>query len=293
MKNINLIYWNGNNLGDYLSYFVINSLSGKRIRRKGFYLLGIKGQLSLLLDFICGKVGKNKVAETLFFFEKNIIGIGSIISYGNKRSLIWGSGFMSNDETFSNGKILAVRGKLTNKKIVDSGNKGCDVFGDPALLLPLIVKPCQEKKYDLAIIPHWREYDFFYNKYSNKYKVIDIRTKNVELFISELTSCKCILSSSLHGIILSHAYNIPALWIKHGYIDTDGFKFYDYFSSVEIPFYEGMTNFDLYLQDGNWSQLFDDNNLYSLPNVDLRLIQKGLLNVAPFKIIDKYRFLKL
>ena len=197
---------------------------------------------------------------------------------------------MNQDEHIRGGKVLAVRGRLTNEKIINDGYEGCNVFGDPALLLPLIVKPSLEKKYNLAIIPHWSEYDFFYNKYGNHYKVLDIRTTDVEHFVQELTSCKYILSSSLHGIILSHAYNIPALWIKHGYIDTDGFKFYDYFSSVDIPFYEGFIDFDLYLLgDNKWVQLFNENSIKSLPKANIRLMQKRLLDIAPFKILDKYR----
>lgn len=165
---------------------------------------------------------------------------------------------MNQNEHIRGGKILAVRGRLTNEKIINDGYKGCNVFGDPALLLPLIVKPSSEKKYNLAIIPHWREYDYFQSKYGGQYKVLDIRTTDVEYFVKELTLCKYVLSSSLHGIILSHAYNIPALWIKHGYIDTDGFKFYDYFSSVELPFYNGFDDFDQYLKNNSWKLLFEN-----------------------------------
>lgn len=287
MKYINLVYWNGKNLGDYLSLFIINKLSGLPIRYKGFSL-GRKGQLIRLLDYVTGKITWNKLNETLFFFEDNILGVGSIISFGNRNSIIWGSGFMNQNEHFKGGKVLAVRGKLTNKKIIESGHNGCDVFGDPALLLPLIIKPSLEKKCDLAIIPHWKEYDFFCNKYGNSYKILDIRTTDVEYFVQELTSCKYILSSSLHGIILSHAYNIPALWIKHGYIDTDGFKFYDYFSSVDISIYEGIVDFDSFLFANSWKYLFDKNALNSLPQKNLRSIQRKLLDVAPFRVLDKY-----
>ncbi len=288
MKCIKLVYWNGKNLGDYLSPFIISKLSGFPIKYKDYYTLGKKGQMNLVLDFILKKVTWKKLTETLFFFEKNVLGIGSIIAWGNKRSLIWGSGFMNQNEHIGGGKIFAVRGRLTNEKIINDGYKGCNVFGDPALLLPLIVKPALEKKNDLAIIPHWKEYDYFQNKYGGQYKVLDIRTTDVEYFVKELTSCKYVLSSSLHGIILSHAYNIPALWIKHGYIDTDGFKFYDYFSSVEIPFYAGITEFDSYLRKNDWKVLFGQYEKNILPYKSIYLIQKELLNVAPFKVLNQY-----
>ena len=52
--------------------------------------------------------------------------------------------------------------------------------------------------------------------------------------INELCSCKMIISSSLHGLILSDAYNIPNVWIKIEYSlgGKDYFKYNDYFLSV-------------------------------------------------------------
>ena len=56
--------------------------------------------------------------------------------------------------------------------------------------------------------------------------------------IDEINSCQVIISSSLHGIITCHAYNIPCLWYKFSEkIVGDGIKFADYFSSVNIKPY--------------------------------------------------------
>lgn len=290
MKYIKLVYWDGiQNLGDLLSPYIVGKLSGLPIKSKKLYLSGKKKQLTLFLDLLCGRITKRDFSKTLFFFEKNILAIGSIIALGNKKSIIWGSGFMNQHETFRGGKVYAVRGKLTNEKLKKIGFEGCEIFGDPALLIPLILPPSYEKKYEVAIIPHWREVDYFKSKYSNQYKILDIRTDNVKEFIDELTSCRYVLSTSLHGIILSHAYNIPALWIKEGYIDTDGFKFYDYFSSVEIPFYDGISDFDSYLLNNTWKSIFDKYKINSLPLKSIRVIQKNLITVAPFKVLDKYK----
>ena len=52
-------------------------------------------------------------------------------------------------------------------------------------------------------------------------------------FIDKILSCELILSSSLHGLIVSDAYGIPNHWCQiHFKMDDDGFKFRDYFFSV-------------------------------------------------------------
>jgi len=289
MKYIKLVYWNKLNLGDLLSPYIVNKLSGLPVKYKDFYFLGIKGQIGLLIDFLKGRRTIKEIMKTLFFFEKNLLAVGSIMALGNKKSIVWGSGFMNWNESFRGGKVLAVRGKLTNDKLIAMGFRRCNAFGDPALLLPLIVSPTENKVRDVVIIPHWTEVESFKKKYGEHYKVLDIRTADIENFISELTSCRYVLSTSLHGIILSHAYGIPALWIKKGYIDTDGFKFHDYFSSVDIPFYDGIENFDSYLKEDTWKSLFTEYEKYILPYKNIRDIQKKLLSVAPFRVLSQYK----
>lgn len=281
---IKLVYWNKPNFGDILSPYIISSFTGKKIVYKsGYYGLFhlLKHTLKCLLLF------KFKDLHAILFpWEINLLGIGSIISLGNKHSAIWGSGFLSNKQKFNGGKIYAVRGKLTNKKLINMGYNGTFTYGDPAMLIPLLIKPSEVKSTEVAIIPHWTETDYFMKKYGMKYKIIDLRTKNVKKVISEITSCNYILSTSLHGIIVSHAYGIPALWIKYHTLHDDDFKFYDYFSSVNIDCYEGFTNLDKILSSEQDSKLlFRLHNNIILPNIEIHDIQQNLLNVAPFDII--------
>lgn len=155
--------------------------------------------------------------------------------------------------------------------------------------MPLWIAPAQTKRYKLSLVPHWREVDHFNERYGDIYNVIDLRTRDVFKVIDEITSSEYILSSSLHGIIVPHAYGIPALWIEDGYIDTDGFKFNDYFSSVNVPIYKGFRNIEEILKDDlSWRELFAKNTYKSKTNIDLNAIQKGLLLAAPFKLKKKY-----
>ena len=269
-----------------LSPYIVGKLSGKKVQSKSFY--SGWGGFRLLLYYILS-LQFGKIKTVLFFFEKNLLGIGSIISQGNRHSIIWGSGFLTSKQIFRGGQICAVRGKYTNALLQEQGLKGTSVLGDPALLIPILVKP-SDKKNDVAIIPHWSETDFFQREYGDKYKIIDLRTKEVEHVISEITSCRYILSTSLHGIIVAHAYGIPALWIKFSTLENDDIKFYDYFSSVDIDIYEGFKDLEcIFKSEGAWRNLFQENMNKALPKVDISLIQKDLLRVAPFGIIETYK----
>lgn len=287
---IKLVYWNEPNFGDILSPYIVSSLTGKRIVYKsgynGFFNC-VKCVVKYLLLFKL-----KKIQSILFPWEKNLLCIGSILSLGNKHSIIWGSGFLSNKKNFNGGKIYAVRGKLTNNKLKNMGYEGTTTFGDPAMLISLLVEPSKFKSTEIAIIPHWTETDYFLKIYGKTYKIIDLRTRDIKRVILEITSCHYILSTSLHGIIVSHAYGIPALWIKLHTLHDDDFKFYDYFTSVDIDNYKGFTNIDEILSsEQNYKLLFRQNENNSLPQKSIHDIQQALLHAAPFKIVSKYEFL--
>ena len=180
---IKLVYWNEPNFGDILSPYMVEKLSGKKIVYKSYNISGlniIKKLIKLILVF-----DFKKISSILFPWEKNLLAIGSILSHGNKHSIVWGSGFISEDESFNGGKILAVRGKYTNDKLIKMGFQGTSIYGDPALLIPILVNPVSCKTDLIGIIPHWSEVDYFLDRYNNKYKIIDFRTREVENTIAQ------------------------------------------------------------------------------------------------------------
>lgn len=64
-------------------------------------------------------------------------------------------------------------------------------------------------------------------------------TNDIELKTNEILSCKKIVSSSLHGLIVAHAYGIPAIWQKFSdNIFGDDIKYIDYLESVKLPTYK-------------------------------------------------------
>lgn len=288
MHKIHIAYYDKANFGDALSPRLIQELSGIKTVLKHPRPSLLKNLRMLVGSIVRGNF--SEISKIELPWQQTVVAIGSIISWSNKKSKVWGPGFMYSDEKFHGGKIYAVRGKLTNQRLKKLGHKGTSCFGDPALLLPLWLPPAKQKRYKLGIIPHWSETAFFQDKYGDRYKVIDLGSTNIEHIIDEITACDYVLSTSLHGVIVPHAYDIPALWIKKGYIFTDGFKFEDYFSSVDIPSYKGFENIDEILQDENsWTQLMRNNQDKRLINNSLREIQLNLLKVAPFSLKDKYQ----
>lgn len=116
----------------------------------------------------------------------------------------------------------------------------------------------------------------------------------MEKVVGEILACEYVLSTSLHGVIIAHAYKIPSLWIRKGYIDTDGFKFHDYFTSVDIPVYDGFANIEEILADEvSWKSCFERNRDKAQINNSLAEIQSGLLKCAPFPLKEKYQKLIL
>lgn len=177
---------------------------------------------------------------------KNYLCIGSLLGmprYVNEKTIVWGSGSFGEMKGISPNHIFSVRGKLTHDILVEKGIECPEVYGDPALLLPLYYQPPYDKlqQYHLGIIPHIDDL---------KHPVVEeIRRKHSEILIIDLAhydkwtdvidkicSCKCILSSSLHGLIVSDAYGIPNCWVElSGKILGGYFKYRDYGSSVKRP----------------------------------------------------------
>ena len=162
--------------------------------------------------------------------------IGSILNnLNNKNAIVCGSGFISADATMKKHpkSVIAVRGPLSREIFLKHGVSCPEVYCDPALLLPYFLKPKNQiKNYDIGIIAHYADKKIIQNMtliHSElTYKFIDIESEKEE-FIEQLCSCKFIFSSSLHGIIVAHAYKIPTVWIKLSDNLTGGhFKFNDY-----------------------------------------------------------------
>ncbi|KHS53866.1 polysaccharide pyruvyl transferase family protein [Brevibacterium linens] len=164
--------------------------------------------------------------------------VGSIINKGTPQSIFWGTGTYGTEgkkEVCAESRYTAVRGPLTRSKLGAAMAFGIDVpqvYGDPALLAPLYYFPKVKVTHDFGVVVRWRERSWAKAKYGPGVKLIDFARGDVEEVIRDMLSCKKILSSSLHGLIVADAYGIPNAWLESGTPRGGEFKFHDYFASV-------------------------------------------------------------
>jgi hypothetical protein len=118
--------------------------------------------------------------------------------------------------------------------------------------------------------------------------------EGIEKFVDEVNECEAILSSSLHGLIVSHAYGVPATWCDitntKDSIAGDGTKFLDYMMSVGIK-----TKSPIKIKKGSTISLSYAKRTFDIPKKQINLDK--LLSVAPFDkneprqkgVLDKLR----
>lgn len=174
------------NFGDALNYPIIEHFSNKKI------------------------VNKRHIRTNKQTFSC----IGSIIQSIQSNSIVWGSGVISEDATIpKNIDIIAIRGPLSRRKIIESGIECPNVYGDPALLLPDIYSPKIEKKHKIGVIPHYIDLsnpklEYFRN--NPDYKIINVCVgRDYKGVVDDILASEFVISSSLHGLILANTYNVP------------------------------------------------------------------------------------
>jgi len=248
---INLVYCNeSNNFGNQLSKFLLESLIGSTGRYEIVY---------------------NQPSITI-----NIIMNGSYIHEAKNNYFIFGTGLITDPpkeegHIYSNLIVCAVRGPLTKQFLTFKNINIPNIFGDPALLLPRFYSHKVNKSLNnkIGLIPHITNYDYYKDlSLSDKYHLIS-PTDNWSNIINQICSCKCIISSSLYGLICSDAYNIPNIWLDEVRLDEEDFKFRDYFLSQERPYFR-LNNLNEFLEE----DLYKDGNKINLDK---------LINSFPFK----------
>ncbi|WP_082473075.1 polysaccharide pyruvyl transferase family protein [Methylobacterium sp. Leaf85] len=171
--------------------------------------------------------------------------IGSIAKFARPGMRLWGTGMpRSTDALCPTAVYSAVRGPLSRDAIIAAGGSCPKIYGDPAILLPELYRPDVAKSHSIGIIPHVSHESMFRaainSTESKNIKIISLLSvsfDDIECVIREISSCKEIVTTSLHGLIVAHAYGIPS---QSASIEDevgnahDSFKMQDYKLSVGL-----------------------------------------------------------
>lgn len=161
--------------------------------------------------------------------EKYILG-GSILNWADADTYAWGAGVAWQGEKVNPAaKITSVRGPLSRAAALACGARCPPIYGDPALVVPMLYRPPVQRGAKVGVVPHYVDQERAHALYGDRsdVRIIDPLAP-VEEFAEAICSCPRVVSSSLHGLAFALAYGVPCAWatLSHGVIG-DGTKYRD------------------------------------------------------------------
>lgn len=164
--------------------------------------------------------------------EHRLLTIGSIINTAGRRGdIVWGSGIHGNHlplvRPLPHLDVRAVRGPLSAEVLRSSGIKVPQVYGDPALLIPHLWSDrelgIRRKHGGTVIVPN------FYDMPGAPPNSVNPRGDLLER-VRAIASASRVIASSLHGIIIAEAFDVPAVLVASKSERT--FKYDDYYQGT-------------------------------------------------------------
>lgn len=203
------------NLGDALSAIVVQAISGRRLRHIHF----------------------DEPRERL-------VAVGTIGQWQRRGKVhLWGTGVDPFRNAISSPiaqylrppntefYVHAVRGPLSAAALRSAGIDVPAVFGDPVMLMPRIFAKQPSCTAELGVVVHISELENHsataavrrdYIRYNipaalaDSIRIINTYTSpslaSLRRKVAEITSCRRVLSTSLHGLVIAEAYGIPCAW---------------------------------------------------------------------------------
>lgn len=224
----------------------------------------------------------------------DILGVGSLIHFFNEvvdyKIFVWGSGLIDNNVKRINQNFIfkACRGSNTRSKLSE---KYKDIpLGDPGLLCNLIYKNKVKETKKIGVIAHYRDEQSNYlnsiiKKHPEIFTIISV-SQSPKQVADKIRGCRLILSSSLHGLIVSDSFGVPNIHLKLSdnlksphHLRGGEYKFRDYYSGIGKKY----ANFDPRTKDllnlQEYEKLIQDYE----PIKDLVKIQDRLIRAFPYK----------
>lgn len=163
------------------------------------------------------------------FAKANVLLTGTMLDSAETKNptiTVLGSGSGHTHKAEHSFNILAVRGRLTAKALKAPKSTP---LGDLGLLASRIW-PKSPTRYNIGVVRHYvdkEEYPFA--------DIIIDATEPAEEVIKKISSCRVILSSSLHGIIVADSYGIPTMRIARDDVITGDWKWLDHKTALDRP----------------------------------------------------------
>lgn len=107
-------------------------------------------------------------------------------------------------------------------------------MGDPGLLASELVA-VEPNRYDLGVVPHWSDTKLA-ERFSRYNPLVIYPTQHPLEVIRQIGSCRKIVSSSLHGIVVADSFGIPRRAEIFSQATREGgkFKFLDYSTVIGL-----------------------------------------------------------
>jgi pyruvyltransferase len=186
------------NFGDHLSKILIERILGEPIKKATIY-------------------------------DHKILGIGSILHFAREGDVVWGSGIngkhpQQKDYPYRFLDVRAVRGPLTQKVLKSFGIEAPSIYGDPGLLFARFFPEFQKNPIrEYVVVIHGSEQ----NRFPRRDEII-FSTDPWQDVIQKIIESKFVISTSLHGIVIAEAFQIPARLLRITQ-NEPLFKYADYY----------------------------------------------------------------
>lgn len=209
LNRLDLYYWkssDGVNFGDYLSSVVVTKIAADH----GF------------------------IIDEELAAPKRLLAVGSILHFARDDDIIWGSGVNGKVDpqlhTFKRLDVRAVRGPLTRDFLRQRGVTVPEIYGDPALLLPVLL-PERFKRDELNAKGTWVVPNLHDLAVVSGLKNVISPLQRWSKVIDKIINAEFIISSSLHGLVIADAFGVPCRYVRLSQIENI-FKYNDYAQGV-------------------------------------------------------------
>lgn len=210
-----LFWFNAANFGDALSPFVVSHVAGRPVthanpERAQLFALGS------LMGWLHDRYSEAPAS--------------------GHRPLLWGTGCLKppSRKFLKHVDVRAVRGPISNTLLNELPRLP---WGDPGIFADELFATPPARTDRIGVIAHHKLADdpalAALAAAVPQVEVIDVRTFDAMGVVERIASCRYVLSSSLHGLVVADAFGVPNRWLdprgNHGFSEL---KFYDYATGI-------------------------------------------------------------